>query len=46
MLVTGDAQSNVARGSMVTVLANATDLFSNLDQSMPKFNEWLQVTSQ
>ena len=25
------------------MLANATDLFSNLDQSMPKFDEWLQV---
>lgn len=25
------------------MLANATDLFANLDQSMPKFNEWLQA---
>jgi len=41
MLVSGDAQSNSARGSRVTVLANATELFNNLDQSMPKFEEWL-----
>lgn len=41
MLVSGDAQSNTARGSRVTVLANATELFNNLDQSMPKFEEWL-----
>ena len=41
MLVSGDAQSNAARGSRVTVLANATELFNNLDQSMPKFEEWL-----
>lgn len=41
MLVSGDAQANTARGSRVTVLANATELFNNLDQSMPKFEEWL-----
>lgn len=41
MLVSGDAQSNTARGSRVTVLANATELFTNLDQSMPKFEEWV-----
>lgn len=42
MLVTGDAQSNCVRGAGCTVLANATELFSNLDQSMPKFSDWLQ----
>ncbi|PRW61415.1 chitin synthase 1 [Chlorella sorokiniana] len=42
MLITGDAQSNAVRGSPVTVLANATELFSNLDASMPKFSDWLQ----
>jgi len=42
MLVSGDAQSNTARGSRVTVLANATELFTNIDQSMPRFDEWLQ----
>jgi hypothetical protein len=42
MLVSGDAQSNTARGSRVTVLANATELFTNLDQSMPKFEEWVR----
>lgn len=41
MLVSGDAQANSARGSRVTVLANATELFNNLDQSMPKFEDWL-----
>ncbi len=35
-------QSNAVRGSPVTVLANATELFSNLDASMPKFSDWLQ----
>lgn len=30
------------RGSPVTVLANATELFSNIDASMPKFSDWLQ----
>ena len=34
-------QSDVTRGSRVTVLANATDLFSTIDQSMPKFQQWL-----
>ena len=42
LLVSGDAQANTARGSRVTVLANATELFSNIDQSMPRFDEWLQ----
>lgn len=42
MLITGDAQSNAVRGSPVTVLANATELFSNIDASMPKFSDWLQ----
>jgi len=41
MLVSGDAQSNTARGSRVTILANATEMFNNLDQSMPKFEDWL-----
>lgn len=41
MLVSGDAQANSARGSRVTVLANATEMFNNLDQSMPKFEDWL-----
>ncbi len=41
LLVSGDAQANVARGSRVTVLANATDLFGSLDQSMPTFEDWL-----
>jgi chitin synthase len=41
MLVSGDAQSDTDRGSRVTVLANATEMFNNLDQSMPKFDEWL-----
>ena len=35
-------QSNAVRGSSVTVLANATELFSNLDTTMPKFSDWLQ----
>lgn len=34
-------QSNAVRGSPVTVLANATELFSNIDASMPKFTDWL-----
>lgn len=42
MLVTGDAQSNCVRGSACTVLANATELFTNIDSSMPKFSDWLQ----
>lgn len=29
------------RGSPVTVLANATELFGNIDASMPKFSDWL-----
>lgn len=41
ILVSGDAQSDSSRGARVTVLANATDLFNNLDQSMPTFQEWL-----
>jgi len=41
MLVSGDAQSESDRGARVTVLANATEMFNNLDQSMPKFDEWL-----
>ena len=42
MLVSGDAQSNAARGNKVTVLANATELFGNIDQSMPRYDDWLQ----
>ena len=34
-------QSNCPRGSSCTVYANATELFSNIDQSMPKFSDWL-----
>lgn len=34
-------QSATARGSRVTVLANATEVFGNIDQSMPKFDQWL-----
>lgn len=34
-------QTNTVRGSRVTVLANATELFDNIDQAMPKFDQWL-----
>ena len=42
LLVSGDAQSASSRGTRVTVLANATELFGTMDQSMPSFEEWLR----
>lgn len=34
-------QSDSLRGTRVTVLSNATELFQNLGQSMPSYSQWI-----